>query len=46
MGAEPPTYRRAPLRNEDADRLLGELLGYDGSTVADLTERGAFGGPA
>lgn len=43
VGRELPTYRRAPLRNEDADRILGELLGYDGSTVSGLADRGAFG---
>jgi crotonobetainyl-CoA:carnitine CoA-transferase CaiB-like acyl-CoA transferase len=43
VGSELPTYRRAPLRHEDADRLLGGLLGYDDARVADLTGRGAFG---
>ena len=43
VGSEPPTYRRAPLRNEDAGRILGEMLGYDAAAVADLTDRGAFG---
>ncbi|MGB0102136.1 MAG: CoA transferase [Nocardioides sp.] len=43
VGSEPPTYRRAPLRHEDADRILGEMLGYDAAAVADLTDRGAFG---
>jgi crotonobetainyl-CoA:carnitine CoA-transferase CaiB-like acyl-CoA transferase len=43
VGAEPPTYRRAPLRNEDAGRILGEMLGYDAAAVADLSDRGAFG---
>ncbi|GAA1765850.1 CoA transferase [Nocardioides hankookensis] len=43
VGSQPPTYRRAPLRNEDADRILGELLGYDAAAVADLGDRGAFG---
>lgn len=43
VGSELPTYRRAPLRNEDADRILGELLGYDSSSVSDLQDRGAFG---
>jgi len=45
VGSEPPTYRRAPLRNEDAGRILGEMLGYDSATVADLGDRGAFGAP-
>jgi len=43
VGSEPPTYRRAPLRNEDAGRILGEMLGYDAAAVADLSDRGAFG---
>ncbi len=46
VGSQPPAYRRAPLRNEDADRLLGEVLGYDTATVADLAGGGAFGEPA
>ena len=46
VGSEPPSYRRAPLRNEDADRILGELLGYDAAAVADLGDRGAFGATA
>ena len=45
VGSEPPTYRRAPLRNEDAGRILGEMLGYDAAAVADLSDRGAFGAP-
>jgi crotonobetainyl-CoA:carnitine CoA-transferase CaiB-like acyl-CoA transferase len=43
VGSELPTYRRAPLRNEDAGRILGEMLGYDSASVADLEDRGAFG---
>lgn len=43
VGSEPPTYRRAPLRHEDADRLLGGLLGYDDARIGELTARGAFG---
>lgn len=43
VGKELPTYRRAPLRNEDADRILGEMLGYDSAAVSDLQDRGAFG---
>jgi crotonobetainyl-CoA:carnitine CoA-transferase CaiB-like acyl-CoA transferase len=43
VGSEPPTYRRAPLRNEDAGRILGEMLGYDTAAVSDLQDRGAFG---
>ncbi len=43
VGSELPTYRRAPLRNEDAGRILGEMLGYDSAAIADLGDRGAFG---
>jgi crotonobetainyl-CoA:carnitine CoA-transferase CaiB-like acyl-CoA transferase len=43
VGTQPPAYRRAPLRNEDAGRILGEMLGYDAAAVTDLTDRGAFG---
>lgn len=43
VGSAPPAYRRAPLRNEDADRILGEMLGYDSASVSDLKDRGAFG---
>ena len=45
VGDEPPAYRRAPLRNEDAGRILGELLGYDAAAVADLTRPRAPSGP-
>ncbi len=37
-------YRRAPLRNEHADEILKDLLGYDGATITELAQRGAFGG--
>jgi len=37
------TYRRAPLRNEDAAYVLNELLGYSGETVDQLAGEGAFG---
>ena len=43
VGTQRPAYRRAPLRNEDADALLCGLLGYDTETVAALTSDGAFG---
>ena len=46
VGADEPTYRRAPARNEDSDHLLGELLGYDQATVERLAHDGAFGDPA
>jgi crotonobetainyl-CoA:carnitine CoA-transferase CaiB-like acyl-CoA transferase len=43
-GTDEVTYRRAPLRNEHADEILRELLGYSPSTIATLTDGGAFGG--
>jgi crotonobetainyl-CoA:carnitine CoA-transferase CaiB-like acyl-CoA transferase len=43
VGAERPTFRRAPLRNEDASSILHELLGYDDEKIRRLTEAGAFG---
>ena len=43
VGAQPPEYRRAPRRNEDADYVLRELLGYDADRIADLTQAAAFG---
>ncbi|MBD3926757.1 CoA transferase [Nocardioides cavernae] len=43
VGSEPPTYRRAPQRNEDAARILGEVLGYGATAISDLAARGAFG---
>ncbi len=36
-------YRRAPLRNEHGEEILGGLLGYDASTIAELGRAGAFG---
>jgi crotonobetainyl-CoA:carnitine CoA-transferase CaiB-like acyl-CoA transferase len=43
VGAEPPSYRRAPLRNEHADEILGDMLGYDDETREKLAADGAFG---
>lgn len=41
---EPRTdHQRAPLRNEHADAVLHDLLGYDASTVDSLRSDGAFG---
>ncbi len=39
-------HRRAPLRNEDAPYVLGEMLGYDDARIAQLADAGAFGEPA
>jgi crotonobetainyl-CoA:carnitine CoA-transferase CaiB-like acyl-CoA transferase len=43
VGAQPTAYQRAPRRHENADELLGNLLGYDESTIRDLGTAGAFG---
>lgn len=43
VGAEPPTYRRAPRRNEDFDHVLREIAGYDERQVAQAGAAGAFG---
>lgn len=37
------SYRRAPLRNEDASYVLTDLLEYDRQTIEELTDAGAFG---
>ena len=42
VGEERVEPRRAPQRNEDADRILGSL-GYDASRIAELADAGAFG---
>ena len=36
-------HRRAPKRNEHADELLRDLLGYDEAQVEHLRAKGAFG---
>jgi hypothetical protein len=43
--AGPPRreHRRAPLLNEDADYVLGRLLGYEASRRSALAAAGAFG---
>jgi crotonobetainyl-CoA:carnitine CoA-transferase CaiB-like acyl-CoA transferase len=38
-------HRRAPARHEDADYVLGGLLGYTPERVEQLTSEGAFGIP-
>jgi crotonobetainyl-CoA:carnitine CoA-transferase CaiB-like acyl-CoA transferase len=43
VGSEPVQHRRAPLRNEDADRVLRGILGYDDARVDELRAAGAFG---
>lgn len=43
VGNVVPTYRRAPLRNEDMDHILRDIASYDGGTIAELARGGAFG---
>jgi crotonobetainyl-CoA:carnitine CoA-transferase CaiB-like acyl-CoA transferase len=44
VGNEPPEYRRAPRRHEDAGYVLADLLGYDAERIAALAASAAFGG--
>src|SRR5665213_324186 len=43
VGDEPATHRRAPRRHEDADAILGDLLGYSEQFRSELSADGAFG---
>ncbi|MCD4524372.1 CaiB/BaiF CoA-transferase family protein [Nocardioides sp. cx-173] len=43
VGAEVPTYVRAPQRNEHAHQVLTEVAGYDEARIAELRAAGAFG---
>ncbi len=43
VGDQPPSYRRAPARNEDFDHVVRTILGYDENRVSELGVRGAFG---
>ncbi|MEU5882489.1 CoA transferase [Spirillospora sp. NPDC047279] len=43
VGAGRPSYRRAPLRNEDAGHVLRDVLGYGPERVGGLAAAGAFG---
>ncbi|WP_300678096.1 CoA transferase [Nocardioides sp.] len=43
VGAEVPTYVRAPQRHEHAQRILTEVAGYDEARIAELSAAGAFG---
>jgi crotonobetainyl-CoA:carnitine CoA-transferase CaiB-like acyl-CoA transferase len=38
VGTDEPEYRRAPARNEDADYVFAQLLGYDAIRVDELKE--------
>jgi crotonobetainyl-CoA:carnitine CoA-transferase CaiB-like acyl-CoA transferase len=44
VGSPERRHRRGPRRDEDADYVLGELLGYDASRVERLTGRAAATG--
>jgi crotonobetainyl-CoA:carnitine CoA-transferase CaiB-like acyl-CoA transferase len=43
VGPNRPTYRRAPLRNEDMAFVLEQIANYDADKIAKLTADGAFG---
>ncbi|NPC97686.1 CoA transferase [Nocardioides sp. zg-DK7169] len=43
VGAELPTYVRAPQRNEHFDQVLTEVAGYDQEKIVELKAAGAFG---
>jgi crotonobetainyl-CoA:carnitine CoA-transferase CaiB-like acyl-CoA transferase len=43
VGEPRASHRRAPRRDEDADAILHDLLGYDADAVARLAAAGAFG---
>jgi crotonobetainyl-CoA:carnitine CoA-transferase CaiB-like acyl-CoA transferase len=46
VGPRRTDHRRAPLRNEDFDYVVRELLGYDEERIAALVEEASFGDPA
>ena len=43
VGTERIVNRRAPLRNEDFEHVVSDLLGYDDSAIRELVSSGAFG---
>jgi crotonobetainyl-CoA:carnitine CoA-transferase CaiB-like acyl-CoA transferase len=43
VGEDQPNYRRAPRRNEDADYVLRDLLGYGQARIDGLRAGEAFG---
>ena len=45
VGPDHGPFRRAPQRNEDADYLLRDVLGYDDERMAMLAREHAFGAP-
>lgn len=46
VGAELPTYRRAPLRNEDLAYVMKDVAGFGSERIDELEQAGAFGTPA
>lgn len=42
-GVPPAPFRRAPRRNEDADYVLAQVLGYSQAQILSLKDSGAFG---
>jgi crotonobetainyl-CoA:carnitine CoA-transferase CaiB-like acyl-CoA transferase len=46
VGPRRTDHRRAPLRNEDFDYVVRELLGYDDERISALVEEASFGDPA
>ncbi len=45
VGSTAPSYRRAPLRNEDMQHVLRAVTGYGPEQIQQLIEQGAFGPP-
>lgn len=43
VGSEPPTYRRAPLRNEDLAYVMQDVAGFDAQQIEAFERAGAFG---
>ncbi len=43
VGSARPEYRRAPARDEDRERILRDVLGYDAATIDACVQGGAFG---
>ena len=43
VGGVPKQHHRAPLRNEHAKEVLGDLLGYNTAKISALADAGAFG---
>jgi crotonobetainyl-CoA:carnitine CoA-transferase CaiB-like acyl-CoA transferase len=43
FGTQPREYRRAPIRNEDFDYVMNEILEYSPEHIHELGQLGAFG---